>query len=94
MSFFRFLFLAIATAMLTVLISCSQTQTNGNNLTQSPSAGSSPAITTVDNQTSGKAKININTGILSDLDKLEAKLGVLGLSIRFKLLVLTAARKT
>ncbi len=80
MSFFRFLFLAIATAMLTVLISCSQTQTNGNNLTQSPSAGSSPAITTVDNQTSGKAKININTGILSDLDKLEAKLGVLGLS--------------
>ncbi len=80
MSIFRFLLLAIATAMLSVAISCSQTPTPGDNLTQSAGAGSSPAVTTVANQTSGKAKININTAILSDLDKLEAKLGVPALS--------------
>ncbi len=78
MSIFRFLFLAIAAAMLTIVISCSQTP--GDNLTQSSSASSSPAATTVNNQTSGEAKININTAILSDLDKLEAKLGVPALS--------------
>ena len=80
MSIFRFLFLAIATAMLVVVVSCSQTPPTSNNSTQSPSAGSSSPATSVNNQTSGKAKININTAILSELDKLEAKLGVPALS--------------
>ena len=79
MSIIRFLFLAIATAMLSVVISCSQSAP-GNNLAQSSSAGSSPVVTTVGSQASGKATININTGILSELDKLEAKLGVPALS--------------
>jgi hypothetical protein len=84
MSIFRFLFLAIATAMLSVLLSCSQTPTAGNNSTQSPSAVSSPVTTTANNQTSGKEKININTAILSELDKFEAKLGVPALSHRIQ----------
>lgn len=84
MSVFRFLFLAIATAMLSVLLSCGQTPPQGDNSTQSPSAVSSPATTTVNNQTSGKDKININAAILSELDKLEAKLGVPALSNRIQ----------
>jgi len=80
MSIFRFLFLAIASAMLTIVVSCSQTPMPNNNITQSSGAGSLPAVTTVGNQATGETKININSAILSDLDKLEAKLGVPGLS--------------
>lgn len=83
MSIFRFLFLAIATAMLSVLLSCSQTPTAGNNSTQSPSAVSSPASTTSHNH-GAEEKININTAILSELDKFEAKLGVPALSHRIQ----------
>ena len=84
MSIFRFLFLAIATAMLSVLISCNnQTPPTPNNSTQSPGAVSSPTTTTSHNHT-GKDQININTAILSELDKLEAKLGVPALSNRIQ----------
>lgn len=84
MSFFRFLFLAFASALLVVLVSCSQTPTPGNNSTQSPSAASSPTATTVENHTSHKDKININSAILSELDKFEAQLGVPALSNRIQ----------
>lgn len=79
MSFFRFLFLTVAAALLTIVIGCSQTPNQSSNLSQSPSVSSSPVAANVD-QTNGEAKININTAILSDLDRLEAKLGVLSLS--------------
>ena len=83
MYIFRFLFLAIATAMLTVLVSCSQTPPTSNNSTQSPTNVSSPATTSTQNH-SGKEKININTAILSELDKFEAQLGVPALSNRIQ----------
>lgn len=83
MSIFRFLFLALASAMLVVVVSCSQTPPTVNNSTQSPSAATSPVTTTSNNQ-SGKDRININAAILSELDKLEAKLGVPALSNRIQ----------
>ncbi len=74
MSILRFLFLTFAAAMLSVLFSCnptpSVTETN-----VSPSSVSSPAIVAP-----SKNKININNAILSELDKLEAKLGIPALS--------------
>ena len=83
MSIFRFLYLVIASAMLIVVVSCSQTPPTVNNSTQSPSAATSPVTTTSNNQ-SGKDRININAAILSELDKLEAKLGVPALSNRIQ----------
>ena len=83
MSIFRFLFLVIASAMLIVVVSCSQTPPTVNNSTQSPSAATSSVTTTSHNQ-SGKDRININAAILSELDKLEAKLGVPALSNRIQ----------
>lgn len=81
-SIFRSLLLAIATAMLVFVVSCNQTPTVSNNSTQSPAANSSPA--TASHDRSGKAKINVNTAILSELDKLEAKLGIPALSHRIQ----------
>lgn len=75
MSILRFLFLAIATAMLTILVSCNQAPTT-NNSTQSSSAVS----TATSHNHGGKEQININTAILSELDKFEAALGVPALS--------------
>ncbi|HEY9601943.1 MAG TPA: helix-hairpin-helix domain-containing protein [Allocoleopsis sp.] len=78
-SIFRFLALAIASALLVVLTNCAQQTPNASNLSNSSSASnSSPAATTSHNH--GEEKININTAILSELDKLEAKLGVPALS--------------
>lgn len=79
MFIFRLLFLAIATAMLSFLLSCSQTPTTSESLTQSPSAVLS-SVTNNNHNHGGKKQININTAILSDLDKFEAKLGVPALS--------------
>lgn len=83
MSIFRFLFVAFTTAMLTILIGCNQTPTTSNNSAPSPSAVSSPAATAEHNH-GGKEKININTAILSELDKFEAQLGVPALSHRIQ----------
>lgn len=80
----RFLFLAFATALLVVVVSCTQTPTPGDNSTQSPSATPSTATNISNNPTSGKNKININTAILSELDKFEAKLGIPALSNRIQ----------
>ena len=78
-SIFRFLALAIASALLVVLTNCAQQTPNASNLSNSSSASnSSPTATTSHNH--GEEKININTAILSELDKLEAKLGVPALS--------------
>jgi hypothetical protein len=78
-SIFRFLAIACAGAFLVFLTNCTQTQTTGDASKSSPAATSSPATTTTD-ASGGKNKININSAILSELDKFEAKLGVPALS--------------
>lgn len=78
---FRYIALGIAAAAVVYLGACnsgtqtSQTDTN-------PSASPSPPVTQVEGHSGhgGQVKININSAILSELDKLEAKLGVPGLS--------------
>lgn len=77
LSAFRSLSVATATATLIALVGCSQTPTASNPATPSPSA--SVATATAEHSHGGK-KININNAILSELDKLEAKLGVPALS--------------
>jgi DNA uptake protein ComE-like DNA-binding protein len=79
-SILRFLALAVAAAMLVVLTNCSQAKTTGDASNSAPATSSSPAATSANNPTSGKKQININTAILSELDKLEAKLGIPALS--------------
>lgn len=80
MSILRFLFLAITTALLVIMVSCSQTpNASNNNGTQSPNAVSSSTEAS-SNTSTGEEKININTAILSELDKFEAQLGVPALS--------------
>ncbi len=72
--------LTIATAAIVTLTSCSSTPTAEN--PSAPGANSQPRVTEAVSQHShsGKPKININTAILSELDKFEAKLGVPALS--------------
>lgn len=77
-SVLRFLFLSITTALLVIVVSCSQPNTS-NNPPQSPAASTNTAATSSQHH-SGKEQININTAILSELDKFEAMLGVPALS--------------
>jgi len=79
-SILRFLALAVGAAMLVVLTNCSQATTTGDASNSAPATNSSPAATSANNPTSSKKQININTAILSELDKLEAKLGIPALS--------------
>lgn len=79
-SIFRFLGLACAGVFLVFLTNCTQTQTTSDVSKSSPAANSTPAATTTTTDASGKNKININSAILSELDKFEAKLGVPALS--------------
>lgn len=80
---FRYICLTFATAAIVTLSGCNSTPTADN---ATPSIASSPAQTTetVSQQShighSSKNKININTAILSELDKFEAKLGIPALS--------------
>ncbi len=78
-SIFRFLALAIAASFLVVLTNCTQAQ-NTSSTSNSPTTNSSPAATTAANPASAEDKININTAILSELDKFEAELGIPALS--------------
>jgi hypothetical protein len=75
----RFLSLVFAAALLVVLTNCTQTPQTSSNSNSSPTTASSPAATTA-SSASAKDKININTAILSELDKFEAELGVPALS--------------
>lgn len=79
-SILRFLALACAAAMMAVLTNCSQAPDTAKTSNSTPTANSSPAAVTADNPSSSKKQININTAILSDLDKLEAKLAIPALS--------------
>jgi len=79
MSFFKFFALLFASLSLTVLISCSTPPPDTASAPASPSpAQSSMAMDGMAH--GGKPKININTAILSELDKFEAQLGVPALS--------------
>ncbi len=77
----RYVCLTAAAALIVTLSSCTSTPTAEN-----PSAPvvSTPATEAVSNNShsghGSKEKININTAILSELDKFEAKLGVPALS--------------
>lgn len=82
----RYFFLATITASLISLIACGGGSPNAD---MNTSSGNSPAPVAASNAQSqssashshaGKPKININTAILSELDKLEAKLAVPALS--------------
>ncbi|MFS8117454.1 MAG: helix-hairpin-helix domain-containing protein, partial [Microcoleus sp.] len=76
---FRQLPTAAATAILVALAGCVSTPTATN--TASPTATATTAATSGHSMNhSGKGGININTAILSELDKLEAKLGIPALS--------------
>jgi hypothetical protein len=79
-SIFRFLALAIASTLLVVLTNCGQQTPNASNPSNSSSASNSSPAATSSHSHGDKEKININTAILSELDKLEAKLGVPALS--------------
>jgi hypothetical protein len=76
----RFFALALAGALLVVLTNCSQTQSTSDASNSSPASESSPAATTTESKIGAEQKININTAILSELDKFEAALGVPALS--------------
>lgn len=78
MSILRFLFVTLAAAMLSVLFSCKQSPAPTDSASVPPNTVSSPATTVV--AANNKNKININSAILSELDKLEAKLGIPALS--------------
>ncbi|MBE9050029.1 helix-hairpin-helix domain-containing protein [Nostocales cyanobacterium LEGE 11386] len=76
----RYVSLTVATAVIVTLSACNSTPTADNPST--PAANSSPRNTEVvsHNGHGGKPQININTAILSELDKFEAKLGIPALS--------------
>ncbi|MBD2610820.1 helix-hairpin-helix domain-containing protein [Nostoc punctiforme FACHB-252] len=78
---FRYICLTVATAAIITLSSCSSTPTAEN--PSAPVATPQATEAASNNSHSGhgsKEKININTAILSELDKFEAKLGIPALS--------------
>lgn len=77
MTSLRLLSFVVSATSLIALAACSNAPTAGNSPT--PVAGSSSSSTEMSSH-SGKPQININSAILSELDKLEAKLGIPALS--------------
>ena len=73
----RTLSLLAVTGTLILLTSCRESSTKTST---TPAPTSSSAVTMPHENHGGNKKININTAILSELDKLEAKLGVPALS--------------
>ena len=78
MSIFRFIAYFLTTFCLALLIACSNQTANVNSPSSSPA--SPQAASTSEHSMHGGRKININSAILSELDKLEAKLGIPALS--------------
>jgi hypothetical protein len=77
----HFCLLLFCAASLAVLSNCSSPSANNST---APSATPSDATSSQHMNYGGKAKININSAILSELDKLEAKLGIPALSNRIQ----------
>ena len=73
--------MSITTALLVIMVSCSQTPNASNNATQPPPAATNTSTASSSSPNpAGKDQININTAILSELDKFEAALGIPALS--------------
>lgn len=79
MSIFRFVAFFLSAFSLAILISCSN-QTPSTQTPNSTSNTTSTQTASTQHSMQGDKKININAAILSELDKLEAKLGVPALS--------------
>ena len=78
---FRLLPTAAATAILVALAGCTSAPTaSKTDSAASPAATASPAAASHTMSHGGKGGINVNNALLSELDKLEAKLAVPGLS--------------
>ncbi len=75
----RVLSLLVSAVGLSTLIACGETQ-NSPSASVSPSASSTAMSSGMNHSATAKKQININGAILSELDKLEAKLAVPGLS--------------
>ncbi|MEA5580978.1 helix-hairpin-helix domain-containing protein [Nodularia harveyana UHCC-0300] len=75
---FRYVSLCIATSVIVTLSGCNSTPTTENPSTPNPSSQSTEVVSHIGH--SSKSQININTAILSELDKFEAKLGIPALS--------------
>ncbi|MBD2211592.1 helix-hairpin-helix domain-containing protein [Nostoc linckia FACHB-104] len=78
----RYLCLAISACAIVSLSSCNNTTPTASNAPAPVATSSTTQVTETASHNShgSKAKININTAILSELDKFEAKLGVPALS--------------
>lgn len=81
--FLRFFSLLFCAASLAVLSNCSSPTATTPTAPQA-SSNASPSSSMQHGGHSAKAKININSAILSELDKLEAKLGIPALSNRIQ----------
>ncbi|UBF26775.1 helix-hairpin-helix domain-containing protein [Kovacikia minuta CCNUW1] len=79
MRIIRFLALALCVALFAVVSSCNSTPTATNPSPQATTSAASSEVTSHSGH-AGKPQININSAILSELDKLEAKLGIPALS--------------
>ncbi|AFY42305.1 helix-hairpin-helix domain-containing protein [Nostoc sp. PCC 7107] len=79
---FKYFCLTIATAAIVSLSACNNTPTAEKPSAPDTNSTSTAQVTETTNHSGhgSKAKININTAILSELDKFEAKLGVPALS--------------
>lgn len=83
MSSFRSYYFAVAIASLVAITGCSGATTNNTSTPSATSAATSSPVAsteTASHNHGGGKKININSAILSELDKLEAKLGIPALS--------------
>ncbi|MBD2439917.1 helix-hairpin-helix domain-containing protein [Nostoc sp. FACHB-110] len=77
---FKYICLAVATAAIVSLSACNNTPTAENSSAPATTTTAQVSEATTHASHGSKAKININTAILSELDKFEAKLGVPALS--------------
>jgi hypothetical protein len=77
---FRYICVTLATAAIITLSSCSSTPTTENSAPPTTNSSTQTTETTSHSGHSSKKQININNGILSELDKFEAQLGVPALS--------------
>jgi hypothetical protein len=76
MSILRFFALFLSVVCLSIVVACSNQTPNAT----APSNPAAPQTTSMQHSMADGKKININAAILSELDKLEAKLGVPALS--------------
>jgi DNA uptake protein ComE-like DNA-binding protein len=79
-SLVRYVLTVAAVVFLVVGLNNCANQPTSETASSPSTAASSTAANTASDSSAGKKKININTAILSELDKLEAKLGIPALS--------------